>query len=174
MFTFQDWMRTTEDGQLHEVLGGEHVVTPALNLDHQRISGAIYCQLREQIRDSGRGEVFYAPAGVKLSDEDVVEPDLFVVVAERAEILRRTHVEGAPDLVVEILSKGTARRDRGIKRRRYEAFGVREYWIVSPWDRAVEQFVRRAEGRYHLAGTFAEVIRVTVLADVSVDLTRVW
>ena len=131
-FTFQDWLQTPEDGLRHEILDGEHVVTPSPNLHHQRVSRRIQFQLYQPIELTGRGEVFDAPCGVRLSDEDVVEPDLFVVLAQRSEIMLETHVDGAPDLVVEILSKSTGRRDRGIKKSRYARFRVPEYWIVDP------------------------------------------
>ena len=172
-FTFQDWLQTPEDGLRHEVLDGEHVVTPFPNLNHQRVSRRIHFQLYEQIELTGRGEVFDAPTGVRLSEEDLVAPDLFVVLAERSEIMVETHVDGAPDLVVEILSKSTGRRDRGVKKRRYEAFGVREYWIVDPVRRIVEQYLHH-EGRLGLVGRQVEGITLKILPDVTVDLTRVW
>ncbi len=84
-----------------------------------------------------------------------------------------THVDGAPHLVVEILSKSTGRRDRGVKKRRYEAFGVREYWIVDPVRRIVEQHLHR-EGGLGLIGRQVERITLKILPDVTVDLTRVW
>ena len=172
--TFQDWLQIPEDvGLRHEILDGEHVVTPYPNLNHQRVSGSMYRQLHEQIERTGRGEVFYAPAGVRLSDENLVMPDLLAVLSERSEIMVETHVDGAPDLVVEILSKSTGRRDRGIKKRTYEAFGVREYWIVDPVGKVVEQHLLEA-GCFRLAGRHTEAIHLDILPDVTVDLTRVW
>ena len=172
-FTFQDWLQTPEDGLRHEILDGDHVVTPSPNLHHQRISRRIHHQLYEQIELTGRGEVFYAPAGVRLSDEDVVEPDLFIVLAERSEIMLETHVDGAPDLVVEILSKSTGRRDRGIKKSRYARFGVPEYWIVDPVGNVVERYLL-SEGGYCLSGSETRRISPHALPDVVVDLLRVW
>jgi Uma2 family endonuclease len=172
-FTFQDWLQTPEDGLRHEILDGDHVVTPAPNLHHQRISRRIHHQLYQQIELTGRGEVFYAPAGVRLSDEDVVEPDLFVVLAERSGIMLETHVDGAPDQVVEILSKSTGRRDRGIKKRRYARFQVPEYWIVDPVENVAERYLLAA-GRFRLAGRESRKISPQALPDVVVDLSRVW
>ncbi len=84
-----------------------------------------------------------------------------------------THVDGTPDLVVEILSKSTGRRDRGIKKGRYEACGVREYWIVDPVGQTVEQYLQR-EGRLALVGRQVERIPLEIVGDVTVDLNRVW
>ncbi len=172
-FTFQDLLQIPEDGLRHEILDGEHVVTSYPNLNHQRVSRNMQFQLYEQIERTGRGEVFNAPAGVRLSEEDVVEPDLFVVLTERSEIMLETHVEGPPDLIVEILSKSTGRRDRGIKKRTYEAFGVREYWIVDPVGKVVEQYLLQT-GCFRLAARHTERIRLDILPDVTVDLTQVW
>ena len=117
--------------------------------------------------------MFYAPTGVRLSDEDVVEPDLFVVLAERSGIMLETHVDGAPDLVVEILSKSTGRRDRGIKKRSYAKFQVPEYWIVDPVENVAERYLLAA-GRFRLAGRESRKISPQALPDVVVDLSRVW
>lgn len=170
-FTFQDWLQIPEDGFRHEVLAGDHVVTPSPNLVHQRISRQLLLQFAALIAD--RGEVLYAPLGVRLSDQNVVEPDLIVVLAENSSILKETHVDGPPDLVVEILSKSTGPRDRGIKKNQYEAFGVREYWIVDPLGRIVEQYVLEA-GKYRLVGRHAEKICLQILSDVAIDLKKVW
>ena len=172
-FTFQDWLQTPEDGLRHEILEGDHVVTPYPNLDHQKVSRRIQFQLYEQIERAGRGEVINAPAGVRLSDEDVVVPDLFVVLSGRAGILLDSHVDGPPDLVVEILSRSTGRRDRGAKKRLYETFGVREYWIVDPVGRFIEQYSLDS-GTYRLVGRHTERISLKILDDVALDLGEVW
>lgn len=85
------------------------------------------------LREHPDGEVFCAPFDVVLSDVDIAEPDLLYVSRDRAaEVLTPQHVQGAPDLVIEITSKGTWRRDETVKRRLYERAGVTEYWIVDP------------------------------------------
>ena len=97
-------------------------------------------------RRRGEGRVFPAPLDVVLSDFDVVEPDLVVFTGPFTERLPEGAIQGAPDLVVEILSPSTAGRDRGLKRGLYEKFGVQEYWIVDPDERRVE-VLRHEEGR---------------------------
>ena len=88
-----------------------------------------------------------APFDVVFSDFDVVEPDLLFVSSERARVLTEKNVQGAPDLVVEIGSPATRRRDEKTKLQLYERFGVQEYWVVDP-DLDVIKVYRLVEGRY--------------------------
>jgi len=131
--TYDDFLLFPDDGQRHELIDGEHYVTPSPNLRHQRISGQLHLAIGLYLRAHPIGEVFYAPLDVVVSEFDVVEPDLLYVARERAaEVLIPQHVRGVPDLVVEIASKGTRKRDETIKRALYDRSGVREYWVVDP------------------------------------------
>lgn len=130
--TYADYVLFPDDGKRHEIIEGEHYMTPAPFLRHQRICGNIHALLREYARRTEAGQVYIAPADVVLSDEDVVQPDVFFIAAARASIINEKNVQGAPDLVVEVLSDSTRKTDMTIKRKLYEARGVREYWIVDP------------------------------------------
>ncbi len=131
--TYDDFVHFPDDGQRHELVDGEHYVTPSPNLRHQRIAAKLYLAIGLFLKAHPVGEVFFAPLDVVISDVDVVEPDLLYVSRERAaDILVPQHVRGAPDLVIEIASKGTRKRDETIKRALYERAGVSEYWVVDP------------------------------------------
>jgi Uma2 family endonuclease len=130
--TYEDYLLIPEDGRRHEILDGEHCVTPSPFLRHQRISIRLSSRLFVFADQNGLGEVFTAPSDVILSRHDVVQPDLFFIARDRARIATEKNVQGAPDLVVEILSKSTRRLDQGIKLQRYERLGVGEYWILDP------------------------------------------
>lgn len=131
--TYDDFLLFPDDGQRHELIGGEHYVTPSPTLRHQKLSGRLYLAIADYLRaHSGVGEVYYAPLDVKLSNWDIVEPDLLLVTADQPEILTEKHIAGAPALVVEILSPGTRTRDQRLKRQLFEQSGVREYWMVDP------------------------------------------
>jgi len=131
--TYDDFLLFPDDGQRHELIDGEHYVTPSPSTKHQQISGNIYWLMRSHLERQPIGKLFYAPFDVLFSRFDVVEPDLlYISNARLAEVLTPKHVEGTPDLVIEIGSPGTRRRDETIKRRLYERSGVREYWIVDP------------------------------------------
>ena len=144
--TYEDYVLFPEDGQRHEILDGEHYVTPAPTLTHQRVSRKLSVKLALFVDEHRLGEVFYAPFDVLLSEHDVVQPDLLFVSNERMAILTEANAQGAPDLVIEILSSSTQRRDGTLKRDRYEGFDVREYWMVDPVRRTIRVYRREAAG----------------------------
>lgn len=139
-WTYAEFARLPDSGSARqEVIGDELVVTPAPSLHHQRIAGRLFARLFHFVEGQGLGEVFPAPLDVLLGEGDYLQPDLVFVRKERAaHILSDRGVEGAPDLVVEILSPATEARDRGIKLDRYRLYGVDEYWILDPVGRAIE------------------------------------
>ncbi len=146
-YTYEDYLTFPDDGRRHELIDGEHFVTPAPLRRHQRLSMRLAFGLEAWLREHPVGEVYAAPLDVILSDVDVVEPDLLFVSNERAEILGKW-VHGAPDLVVEILSPGTRRVDEVTKRRLYERVGVREYWIVDGEIDVVKIYRRQHDGNF--------------------------
>jgi Uma2 family endonuclease len=130
--TYDDFLLFQDDGKRHELIEGEHYVTPSPDTTHQRVSGNLYWLLRSCLEEHPTGQVFYAPFDVVFSNFDVVEPDLLYISNVRAKILTSQHVKGTPDLVIEIGSPGTRKRDETIKRRLYERSGVLEYCVVDP------------------------------------------
>ena len=130
--TYDDYLLFPDDGKRHELIDGEHYVTPAPLFSHQRILGNLHYWIRHHLETHPVGQVFMAPLDVILSNVDVVEPDLLYISKEREHELLKKWVHGAPNLVVEIASPSTRKRDATIKRRLYERWGVSEYWIVDP------------------------------------------
>ena len=146
--TYDDFVNFPDDGQRHELIDGEHYVTPSPATVHQRLVGRLYLALGNWLQDHPIGEVFLAPFDVVLSRHDVVEPDLLVVLSDQSDIVTPAHVRGAPALVIEVLSPGTRRRDLGLKRLLYDRVGVREYWLVDPDDRTVTICRRSIDGGF--------------------------
>ena len=146
-FTYEDYLDFPDDGRRHELIDGEHFVTPAPVRHHQRLAIRLTFALESWLRQHPVGELSVAPMDVILSDVDVVQPDLLFVSKERAEILGKW-VHGAPDLVIEILSPSTRRVDEITKRRLYERVGVREYWIVDGEIEVVKIYRRHADGSF--------------------------
>jgi len=145
-FTYEDFLLFPDDGKRHEIIDGEHYVTPAPNLRHQDLAGRLYIAIGNYLaHHPGTGRVFVAPLDVVFSLYDVVEPDLLFVAGDQLAILTPQNVQGAPALVVEVLSKGTRKRDEQIKRRLFERGGVREYWLVDP-ELDLVKVHRREEG----------------------------
>ena len=143
--TYEDYRKTPDD-ERYELLDGELVMTPAPRESHQRISGRLNMLLLQVADRTGAGRVYAAPFDVVLSDTDVVQPDLLFISNEREHTITEENVQGAPDLVVEILSPSTADRDLTIKRDLYARHGVREYWIVDTEAKTVTVLVRNAAG----------------------------
>jgi Uma2 family endonuclease len=143
--TYDDLVRMPEDGLRHEIIDGVHYVTPAPVWRHQRLVRRLLVALDRYLDEHpGMGEVLTAPFDTVFSPWDVVEPDVLLVAGDQMEILTEPNVQGAPALVVEILSPGTKRRDLGVKRQLYDRGGVREYWAVDPKANTVTVW-RRAE-----------------------------
>ncbi|MBN1417579.1 MAG: Uma2 family endonuclease [Planctomycetes bacterium] len=144
--TFEDFLRFPDDGQRYEIIGGQLSVSPAPNLRHQRVLRRIYRAIQRHLDSTGKGEVLWAPLAVVLSPHDIFQPDLMVILPDRASILAPKGIRGAPNLVVEVLSPSTEERDRGSTRDAYDRFGVDEYRIVDPDAERIEVHAR-AEGR---------------------------
>ena len=176
-FTYEDFLTFPDDGKRHEIIDGEHYVTPSPNTKHQTVSMNLTGAIAIYLRQHPIGAVFAAPFDVVLSNLDVVEPDLLYISRERANVLTTQHVRGAPDLVVEILSPGTRRTDEVTKRKRYEHFGVLEYWVVDPELDTIKMY-RRIEGAFarvsELSMEHHDALTTPLLPDFSVSLDDVF
>jgi Uma2 family endonuclease len=145
-WTYAEFARLpSEGGTRYEVIDDELYVTPAPGTRHQRIVTDLVVHLGAFVRSHGLGELFVSPFDVLFAEGDYMEPDLVFVRRDRVGLLSDRGVEGAPDLVVEVLSPSTAGRDRGIKLDRYRLFGVPEYWIIDAESRTVDIW-KLAEG----------------------------
>jgi Uma2 family endonuclease len=144
--TYADFKRFPEDDrQRHEILDGVHVQSPNPWTRHQQVAGALLVQLHTFVRDHRLGTVLFPRFVVVLARHDIVVPDLFFVSKSREAILQENRVQGAPDLMVEIVGPDTRQRDLGAKRERYEQLGVLEYWVVDPEAVSVLVFRREKE-----------------------------
>ncbi len=144
--TYEDYALIPEDGLRHEILDGEHYVSPAPLRRHQRASSKLHIKLGYFIEERSLGEIYAAPFDVLFSEHDIAQPDLVFISNERAGILNEKNAKGTPDLVIEILSDSTRRTDEGIKRHVYERSGVPEYWMVDSKRRMVTVFRRAGDG----------------------------
>jgi Uma2 family endonuclease len=143
-WTYADYL-TWDDGQRWEIIDGEAInMSPAPTLRHQAIIGNIFTSFHGFLRGK-LCRPFIAPTDVVFDDENVVQPDMLVVCDPD----KRTgvNIQGAPDLIVEILSPSTSVRDRREKKALYERFGVGEYLIVDPVDDSVDRYLL-LDGRY--------------------------
>lgn len=169
--TFAEYAVLPESNQIVELIDGEIVVNPPLDI-HQEVLGSIFVFLRQAV--SG-GVVRMAPTGIYFDDRNSFEPDIFWVSPQNDHCTLRPdsrYWQGAPDLIVEILSTSTAFRDRGIKFETYEQAGVREYWMVDPAAQYVEVYVNR-QGVFARAGVFqrGNIFVSEVIAQHKVDVS---
>ena len=137
-WTYSDLVALPDDHLRHELIDGEHFASPSPATTHQEVSVNLLRALLRHLDEPGAGNLLHAPFDLKLSPSTVLVPDLVYFTAARfARVVNDKHATAAPDLVVEILSPGTRRRDLGRKRAVYDREGAREYWIVDPDARSI-------------------------------------
>ena len=134
----------------YEIIEGEKFMSPAANLTHSDIIGRLYLFIGNYLMEKKCGYVYPDDVDVHFSDGSLYKPDLCVVLKSNEKILAgRKAIYGAPDMVVEVLSHSTRKKDLTIKKDTYEAQGVREYWIIDPWAKSVTVYLLR-DGKYFL------------------------
>ena len=180
-YTYDDYL-TWDDEQRYELIDGIiHVMSPAPGRRHQEIAGEFHRQLANYLLEK-ECAVYIAPFDVRLPereqrDEDiatVIQPDL-VIVCDAVKLDERG-CKGAPDLVIEIISPGSAGRDRKTKRELYEKHGVLEYWIVDDHDNTVDVYLLNEQKQYGKPEIYTdqERLSVSIFSDLIIDLKMVF
>jgi Uma2 family endonuclease len=177
--TYDDFLLFPDDGRRHEIIDGEHYVTPSPNLRHQVLVGRLHFAIELFLRQHpGTGQVFMAPLDVLFTKWDIVEPDVLYVASDQNDILTEKNVQGPPALVIEILSKGTRKTDEQVKRRLFERGGVREYWLVDPELDLVKVFRRQGDGSFprvsELSRELHEVLATPLLPGLAIGLDELF
>ena len=172
-YTWTDYQTWPDDERWEIIDGVAYNMAAAPSTRHQTVGGKIYSRLERQLSGK-RCTPFIAPTDVRLSETDVVQPDI-LVVCDPAKI-PPSHIEGAPDLVVEVLSPSTSAKDLREKKRLYQRVGVAEYLVVDPLEMYVQRFVLSADGRYGEAEIFGpqESLILSVLEGVEIALWEVF
>src|SRR5215510_11926298 len=148
VWTYEDYLGV-EDEVYFEIINGKAFMSPAPELFHQRWAGRLYFAIQRHVASKNLGEVFFAPVDVVLDEKNIVQPDLVFVSVANAGLLERRGIMGAPDLVVEIISPTSLRRDRYDKRELYARFGVKEFWLADVANRSIE-VLSLQKGSYQL------------------------
>lgn len=157
LITYEIYAALPEDGNRYEIVDGALELLPGPNMPHQSVGGELFHLMKMTCRSDYL--IFIAPFDVILSDIDVRQPDVMAVHRSRAEIVTMRGVEGPPDLVAEVLSPGSRKRDKVGKMATYAKYGVPEYWIIDPDAVTLERYVLQGE-RYELASLFEEPDRI--------------
>ena len=155
--TYEDYVNTPDD-ERYELIDGELNMVPSPNMPHQSNQSKLGSRMASYAESRNLGTVFFSDTDVVLSDADVVKPDLLFISKPREHIITYANIRGAPDLVVEILSPSTARRDWREKRELYARYGVKEYWIADPankilWRLALKDGTLEIENTYYEGDT---------------------
>jgi len=141
-YTYKDYEKLPE-GTPYQLIGGELVMTPSPVPLHQDVSGMLFYKLKQFLAGKNIGKAYNAPLDVYFSDTDTYQPDIIFISKDRLHIIGEKKIEGAPDLIIEILSPATAYYDLRIKKDTYEKSGVKEYWIVDPIQKIIEIFTNK-------------------------------
>lgn len=153
-WTYEDYLKLPEaPGCRFEILEGILVKEPSPSLHHQRISRELGRQLMAFFDQyDPAGEIFFAPLDVTLSDSNVLQPDMIFVSSARKGIMHKERIDGPCDLVVEIMSPASRRKDRLQKLEIYRKAGIPHYWLVDPEENTLEAFLL-SNGDYALVAT---------------------
>ena len=172
--TYQDYVKLEGD-ERYELLDGELLLVGSPNENHQIASMKIGYRMYSFVEENDLGQVFHAPYDVLFTDTDVVQPDILFVSNEREHIRTPANIQGAPDLIVEILSPSSSRRDWRDKRELYATHGVKEYWIVDPTNR-IAWVMLLQDGTLEIEETYTEgdTITSTTLDGFSVSLDEIF
>lgn len=175
--TYEDYLLFPEDRNRHELIEGEHYMSPAPKTRHQAIVGNLLNLLKNYLKQTKIGKVFDAPTDVILSEINVVQPDLLYISSARVSIITEKNIQGAPDLVIEILSDGTRKTDEITKRKLYERFGVLEYWIIDPVLETVRIYRRVGEAYLKMPDLSLEAnetLTTPLLSDLQLPLSEIF
>jgi len=176
--TYEDYRNAPEsERERYELFEGELVMVPSPSFKHQLILGNLVDLLRKFVSENDLGMVLFAPLDVILSDDTVLQPDMLFIGKEQADIIAEEGIRGAPDLVIEILSEATAKRDRTYKRALYARHGVKEYWLVDPATKTVEVLELEEQGFSRVARYACKEkapLKSPLLAGLSIDLEKVF
>jgi Uma2 family endonuclease len=183
-YSYADYVTWHFSEAIELIKGKIMVMSPAPNVNHQRISVNLSSPIHQFFRRK-KCAVFVAPFDVRLYDrkksllanqdiQTLVQPDLCVIC--NPEILDKQGCNGAPDWIIEILSKGNAKRDMSIKYALYQESGVKEYWMVYPEEHAIHQFVLDEQGFYHLKQMFADddIASPQLFPELTIELTDIF
>ncbi|TAE26600.1 MAG: Uma2 family endonuclease [Candidatus Kapaibacterium sp.] len=135
-YTLADYEALPE-GAPYQLIHGELVVSPTPTVYHQKVLGHTFYEIAKFVERNEHGEVFASPIDVYFNEDNAYQPDVVFVSTKRLDIIGETNIQGAPDLVVEVLSSN-AKRDLVDKKDVYEAFGVKEYWILDPERKSID------------------------------------
>ena len=175
VLTYDDYRLLPNDRNRYEILDGELSVTPAPATKHQIALGNLYRILSIHVFANQTGRLLLAPTDLILAATTVVQPDLIFIDRNRSRVVTERGVEGAPTLVVEILSPTTHRTDRQTKAQLYAKYGVPHYWLIDPDQHVLEAYEITGE-QYNLVtkAQNTDLFTPSVFPGLSIQISDLW
>ncbi len=172
--TYADYLLTPEGGKF-QLIGGEILEMTSPSLYHQEILLNIISDFRPFLNKNKIGKIFVAPLDVYFSETEVYQPDIILLLTESFSKMKENKIEGAPDLVMEVLSPSTAYYDLKHKKSIYEKNGVKEYWIVDPMEKTIEIFELQ-NGKFTSRGELSknEIAKSKLIIGMEVSLETIF
>ena len=173
-YTYDDYMKTSDD-ERYELIEGDLIQLFSPTTKHQRVSGDIMIEVNKFVESRNLGEIFHGPLDVVFDNENVMQPDILFISKERLDIIGEKNIQGAPDLVVEIISESTAYRDLVQKKKLYARFGVKEYWIVIPEESSVDIFTLK-DNAFVLHKSYGkeDILQSPLLKKLKIELKKIF
>lgn len=173
-YTYEDYLNITDDNR-YEIIEGVLIMVPAPVPYHQIVSQRIGFELIKFIKENKIGELFHAPCDVVFNNTNVVQPDIMVILNKNLQIIKEKNISGPPDIAIEILSESTAHKDLIKKRRLYEKFQVKEYWVVDPMEKLIAIYSLKNE-RFEEIKTYSKKEKLTspILKGFSLQLSDIF
>jgi len=172
-FNYQDYLQLPEDKR-YEIIDGDLFMVPSPNEAHQRILLTLSTTLLNYVKKNKLGYIYCAPFDVLFSEEDIAQPDIIFVTNENRKIITKDNIKGAPDLLVEILSPSTSKRDMGIKKKLYARHGVREYWIIDPEREMVDVFSLKGREFESKRYGVQDCLSSSVIKDMTIEVKEIF
>lgn len=178
-YTYADYLTWPED-ERWEIIDGTPYMQATPTRIHQEISGELFKQIAVYL--TGKScKVYAAPFCVRLpqdqekkENENIVEPDISII-CDKSKLDDKGCI-GAPDLIIEIISPSTTRKDKIVKFNKYEKAGVKEYWIAEPDQKFISVFILQDNQRYGRPEIYTEdaKIVISIFQDLIIDLNTVF
>lgn len=173
--SFEEYLEQSSDTRNCEWVDGEIITMPGASYEHQTLSKFLVTILNLFVTQNDLGEILYSPFAMKLeAQRRGREPDILFVGKEKVHLIKKNYLDGAADLVVEIISPESVGRDRGEKFVEYEAAGIEEFWLIDPTRRQAEFYNLNDEGFYRLADISGGVFRSKVLPEFALRVEWLW
>jgi len=173
--TFEEYLEQSSDTRICEWVDGEVISMPGASFEHQNLSGFLLTVMRFFVEKNDLGIIITSPFAMKLSEQRRGrEPDILFVGKDRQHLFKKTYLDGAADLAVEIISPESIGRDRGEKFVEYEAAKIREYWLIDPERKQAEFYRLNSDGFYQLISTPEGVFKSEVLPEFFLHVKWLW